>query len=187
MTNFAWTATYGEVKSAAEWTELGDNDRALQDGTGIDDGAILPNHLLASASTANNWTWDSFTPTWTNLTVGNGTNTGAYIKIGRTVHVRAEFVLGSTSSVGADPYITLPITAAAYTADRSQVGLVGFNDVGTNSPVGVVRMRSTTTASIFALNASSTYLLLAGVSSTAPFTWTTGDNFGLTMTYQAAS
>lgn len=185
MTDFNWTATFGEVKTAAQWTDLGDNDRALQDGTGISDGAILPEHLVASAGTS--WAWQSFTPTWTNLTVGNGTNTGKYSQVGRTVHVRTEFVLGTTSSVASDPYITLPITAAAYTADRSEIGLVGFNDVGTNSPVGVVRLRSTTTASIFALNASSTYLLIAGVSSTTPFTWTTGDNFGLTMTYEAAS
>lgn len=96
-------------------------------------------------------------------------------------------MLGTTSSVGSDPYITLPITAASYTADRTIIGQAGFNDVGTNSPVGVVRLKSTTTASIYSLNASSTYLLIAGVSSTSPFTWTTGDNFGLTMTYEAAS
>lgn len=61
MTNFSWTATYGEVKSASEWTELGDNDRALQDGTGIGDDTILSRHLdVISTTDANGWKIFSF-------------------------------------------------------------------------------------------------------------------------------
>lgn len=34
MTDFNWTATFGEVKTAAQWTDLGDNDRFLLAYTG---------------------------------------------------------------------------------------------------------------------------------------------------------
>lgn len=188
MTDFNWTATFGEVKTAAQWTDLGDNDRALQDGTGIDDGAILPNHLLASASTANNWTWDSFTPTWTNITVGNGTNSGHYIKLGTTVFFRVRFKMGSGSSMGTDPALTLPVTASSnYTSTFHIIGTGHIQDFGTNSPMACMRISNTTTANLYCYNSSSTYLLLGGINSTTPMTWTTNDSFDIQGMYEAAS
>lgn len=48
--------------------------------------------------------WTSYTPTWTmsvtNPSLGNGTLTGAYKAIGKTVEFRLRFVAGSTTTFG---------------------------------------------------------------------------------------
>jgi hypothetical protein len=53
-------------------------------------------------------TWTDFTPTYTDLTVGNGTVTARYSKTGNLVTVYFRFVLGSTSSTGVNPVVILP-------------------------------------------------------------------------------
>jgi hypothetical protein len=53
-------------------------------------------------------TWTTFTPTYTDITVGNGTVTSRYTKSGNLVTVYFRFVLGSTSSTGVNPVVTLP-------------------------------------------------------------------------------
>jgi hypothetical protein len=60
--------------------------------------------------------WKTYTPTWTSTgtapSLGNGTAVGHYMKIGRTVHVAAEVILGSTSTVGTGTYrFSLPFNA----------------------------------------------------------------------------
>lgn len=53
MTDFNWTATFGEVKTAAQWTDLGDNDRFLYTYTGEGTNAIQQcvQTVYSSAST----------------------------------------------------------------------------------------------------------------------------------------
>jgi len=53
--------------------------------------------------------WTSYTPTTTNITVGNGTVTAAYARYGKTIFGRFNFTLGSTSAMGTDPkFLALP-------------------------------------------------------------------------------
>ena len=55
--------------------------------------------------------WTTFTPTWTNFTLGNGTvDRAAYEQIGRSVDVYVRVTLGSTSSVTGAITLTLPVT-----------------------------------------------------------------------------
>jgi hypothetical protein len=53
-------------------------------------------------------TWTAFTPTYSGITVGNGTVTARYAKQGNLVSVYFRFVLGSTSSTGSYPIVILP-------------------------------------------------------------------------------
>lgn len=58
--------------------------------------------------------WDSYTPAWTSTgtapALGNGTLTGFYKQVGKTVHVRIVLTLGSTSTVGTGTYrLSLPV------------------------------------------------------------------------------
>lgn len=61
--------------------------------------------------------WTSWTPTWTNITIGNGTVTAKYKQIGKTVFARVSVTGGSTSSGngGAVQQISLPVPAASQT------------------------------------------------------------------------
>lgn len=131
--------------------------------------------------------WASFTPSWANVTVGNGTNTGWYLQIGKTVFVKTRFVMGSTSTMGA-AVLTLPVTASANAMVDSLAGLgsIFIQDSGTAVFNGGVRYRSTTTVDPFVWTASGTYVIPTTFSSTVPMTWTTNDNFIMQFFYEAA-
>lgn len=63
--------------------------------------------------------WTAYTPTWstdgaTQPSLGNGTITGAYKVIGKTVFVRVRLVFGTTTTAGTGAfYFSLPVNAAA--------------------------------------------------------------------------
>lgn len=133
--------------------------------------------------------WTAWTPTYANLTVGNGTTTGAYVRIGRVIHFYLKFVMGSTSSMGAGPTFTLPATAAARYASTltDWLGQVAILDSGTAQFGGICPWASSTTASLAAWTASGAYIQQAGFTSTIPMTWTTSDAFTVWGTYEAAT
>jgi hypothetical protein len=133
----------------------------------------------------SNTAWTSYTPTWTNLTVGNGTNNFAYKQIGKTVFVRGSFVFGSTSSISGGVSFTLPVNSIAY-AESHSFGVCEFEDSGTADLGGVLYYTSTNKCSIRALKVDVTYAQWAGLSSTVPFTWTTNDGIRFHFIYEAA-
>ena len=67
--------------------------------------------------------WDSYSVAWTaattNPALGNGTLTGRYLRMGKTVIVGIHLVLGSTTTLGSGAYsFTLPVGALANTGMR---------------------------------------------------------------------
>lgn len=134
--------------------------------------------------------WTSWTPTWTNLTVGNGTLTGRYVKIGKTIIANVELVFGTTTSVtGTTISVSLPVTSASRygTSSRVLYGYATLLDNGTATyPAQLEGGPSTSIVEIRAINTAGTYGTAGALTSTIPFTWTTGDSFNLTMTYEAA-
>src|SRR5574338_1635977 len=58
----------------------------------------------------------SYSPTWTNVTVGDGTLTARWAQIGTgtgsLVKVQIQLVLGSSSSISGDIIVSLPATSA---------------------------------------------------------------------------
>jgi hypothetical protein len=129
--------------------------------------------------------WFNFTPAWTNLTVGNGTQTAKYNIAGKSIHFRIELTLGSTSSVGTSPTVNFPATAATM-ASYTPLGEATLHDAGTAVYRGFVFWSSTTVMAVNAIDTSGTYAAFSGVTSTAPFTWTTGDQILITGFYEAA-
>ena len=70
----------------------------------------------SSTSTGLKWAaaekaWTSWTPSWTNLTVGNGTVTAKYRENSDTVDVILTLVFGSTTSVSGHIKLTPPVNA----------------------------------------------------------------------------
>ena len=128
--------------------------------------------------------WASYTPTWTNLTVGNGTNNFAYKHIGKTVFVRGQFIFGSTSSISGTVNVSLPVTAKSFTVKHA-LGTAYLEDSGVAGYAGGVFWLSTTTIDIRAFNASGTYTVINPLTSTVPFTWGTNDHISFNFTYEA--
>jgi len=131
--------------------------------------------------------WQSWTPTWTNFTLGNGTLTAKYAQIGKTIFYRFYVTLGSTSSVSGGIIFTLPTTSSASYIAQVPIGS-GLSGLSTGSGymTMTVSWASSTTATIGPLSTNSTYSTLSGTSSTIPFTWTSGSFLTAEGTYEAA-
>ena len=133
--------------------------------------------------------WQSWTPSWTNLTVGDGTVVAKYIQIGKTVFFDAAITFGSTTSVtGSGVRLSLPLTSVNYTTAFSRnLGDANFWDTsGSSIAAGFCSWVSTTLVEAVIFNASSTYVVNTAVSSTAPFTWATGDVLSIHGFYEVA-
>lgn len=123
--------------------------------------------------------WTAYTPTASGgLTVGNGTWGAAYMRIGKTIHVRVLFTLGSTSAVASAISVSLPVAQlvngsvvlAGHVLDSSAgaTGRLPASAVGNGAgTVGV-------------------YTSGGSLTSTVPFTWATGDVIAFSGTYEAA-
>jgi hypothetical protein len=133
--------------------------------------------------------WKTWTPSWTNLTVGNGTVTGVYRWVGRLVFCRLSIVFGSTTSISGDVKFTLPDNRAANagTANATPMGQVSMFDTSAGAVFsGTIVNSSTTLASCRVFNASGTYLTEALLTASVPFTWTTGDEINAQFFYESA-
>lgn len=164
MAYASWSVVFGEQPSAAKWNILGTND-AYFDG-------------LVGSGTA----WSSWTPTWTNFTIGTGTNDCKYQQFGKTVFFRLLTTLGGTSSMGTAPTFTLPVTSIAVpdTVFPIAWGAI-YNGSGTYSAYS--NWSTTTTALLRYYDTNSNG---AGVTSTTPGTWASGYKILMTGVYQAA-
>jgi len=129
--------------------------------------------------------WQSYTPTFTNFVLGNGTITLAkYCQIGKTVTVKLFVTLGSTSSVSGRIGISLPVTSVNDNIDRT-IGTAGLLAGGV-SGTGFVAIGTTTRADLYALLASGTYVTNTNISSLIPGTWAAASTFSCQFTYEAA-
>ena len=133
-------------------------------------------------------TWTSYTPTLGGFTLGNGTWSAAYAKVGKVCTFRAVLTFGTTTAAAtAFPTITLPATAAAAT---NVPMLVTFVDSSTSAYyMGAARQSSTTVVTIGIPGPAGVIgpsILHTTCTTTTPFTWATGDQIIVTGTYQLA-
>lgn len=146
------------------------------------------NTLLTADSTAATglkWAgaWTTWTPTITNLTIGNGTITARYARVGNTVNFSLKVLFGSTTSISGSPFFTLPLNAASVASY-----FVDFVDAGVSNYYGTAGIYSFDFSQCFmnAINTSGTYAANAAMSATVPFTWGNGDYFHVSGTYETA-
>lgn len=126
--------------------------------------------------------WTAFTPAWTNLTPGSGTNTGYYKQIGKMVWFRTVFVYGSGSAVGTTPTLTLPVAKSANVSASTPIGQARYFDA--NGSIYGGQVLADGKVSLF--NASATYATEAFPTASVPFTWTTNDAIWMSGVYEAS-
>lgn len=154
---------------AASLDEMVENIEALADGSGLDVSSIVPNALMTGTGTS--WAWVSWTPTLSNMSVGNGTLNCKRMQVGKIVFFNFSFILGSTSSVSSGPSFTLPVTSVSPAVTNSYIGQARLQ--GTDVCPGAILHNSTTTAAFIAYDSNATFPRETAVTSTVPFTWTT--------------
>lgn len=129
--------------------------------------------------------WTSYTPTLggTGWAIGDGTITGSYTRIARTVFFQAAVTFGASSTYGAAaaPTISLPVTATG-----SPIITCRLADATGAAYLGACPM-SASTVTIQVQEVSGSYVRYNNVLDIVPFTWTTSDAIGVSGTYQAAA
>ncbi|MBU6278722.1 MAG: hypothetical protein KGN78_05705 [Actinomycetales bacterium] len=128
--------------------------------------------------------WTAFTPTLsgTGWAIGNGTASGFYCQVGKIVYFRAKITFGSTSTYGGSPLnLSLPVSATGSPVAGQNVA---FFD--TSASLRYLASMEYASATAIAPRSVSGSLTLAAVTTTAPFTWATGDTIDYSGTYEAA-
>lgn len=128
--------------------------------------------------------WQTYTPVLQGgFSGGNGVWVGRFCQIGKTVHVNAYFIFGSTTVKGAAMDVSLPVTAANSAAQINSNSFCSISGnlyplplVGTTT--SLVRFKTVVT--------NGTYGIFNDVTATTPATWVTNDVLYFGLTYQAA-
>jgi len=141
-------------------------------------GSFASGQVLTAAELNAIGTWTSFTPSWTNLTVGNATQNWKYCYINKVLIITGNIVLGSTSSVSTNPYFTFPTGDATTTA----YGTAVFADTGSAERQGMCFVLNGFNRLQFGVYVvSGSVINRTNVTATYPHTWTTNDAIGATL------
>lgn len=176
----------------ADFTNAAHDHGDADDGGAIVAAAIpsgaITNAKLSTTAGEPGGAWLTWSPSWTNFTVGNGTlNWAKYTQIGKTIIFRLKFTWGSTTSMTSNPFFTLPVNAHGdYSHSRVEtfLGSVTLRDASAGDAfTGLVTWESAGACNIRYLAST---MLQTAVSSTAPFTWTTSDYIHIHGVYEAA-
>lgn len=150
-------------------------------------GAITPNALTAGSGTG--WSWATFTPTFANLTLGNGTVNARYTQTGKQIWIFMTILLGNTSAVGTDPSFVVPVSASnLYTTTGLNV-VSGYGTLlagSTNVLAAPFFNASSGSIHIGYIQPSATNNALTVVNATTPGTWGTNSQIIITCFYEAA-
>ncbi|WP_256789820.1 hypothetical protein [Frankia sp. AvcI1] len=118
--------------------------------------------------------WATYTPTLSNVTVGNGTSTGRYKLLdSKTMVFRTIFTLGSTSSITGAVAIGLPGGVTADTTVTQRAQSRAFDSSAGAIDYGIATINATSVASIV------TTIGGTDVNTTVPFTWASGDTLSV--------
>lgn len=132
--------------------------------------------------------WTAWTPTLANLTLGNGTRTAVYYRVGRLIVYSFKLVLGSTSAMGTAPTFTLPVAPAVTPYGVFfPLGYANYYDNATNNYPGVVILSSGSIVAFKVTNSAGTYVTTTDITATVPFTWVSTDEIHAAGFYQAAT
>jgi hypothetical protein len=123
--------------------------------------------------------WEAFTPTWTNITVGDGVGTYSYYQVGRLVVASYELILGSSSTVGSGPYTTFPVPPGP---NQLIAGISEYRDTSASGVYWGAALLSGSVLLMCRLNESR-----VAITAATPFTWAAGDIIRATVMYQSAS
>lgn len=119
----------------------------------------------------------TWSPTYSNITVGNGTAVAKYSQSGGWTFLDWELTLGSTSSIAGGTVISLPTTLSSdYPVGSGLSQNAGIYDLSATTPYPMmVNVVSTTTVQLGVPNAAGTYAVRAGITGSVPITFATGD------------
>jgi len=188
LTNPTSSDSLNSPSHSAQHANVNDAVEALQTKVGADSSAVTSSLDYKVAQLEGQGVATAFTPSWTNLTPGNATETWYYTQVNEFVHVYGETLFGSTTSIGGSVSMALPVGSISVgaTIAGAPVGRFRLTDANLGALImAVVQVSTTTTVAIAPEIASGTYVARGSiVNATYPFTWTTSDRINGFFTYQ---
>jgi hypothetical protein len=161
-------------------------------GTGDDTFARLAvgannTSLVANSSTATGLEWQGAWTTWTptygaGISIGNATVISRYQIIGKTLSFNLQITLGSTTTIGAGSNaVVMPF------APKTQTPIIGYYfDTGVQEMAGYSVINTSGNLELKLIVTGGVYANVANITSTTPFTWSTGDFIQFSGTYEVA-
>lgn len=143
---------------------------------------------VTSSGTDLSASWSNYSPIWTNASgsapaIGNGSITGHYQQIGKTIHFEITFTAGSTTSFQTGRFeFTLPVTARTGPRYRFNADLLS----GGSAFYAAWAVAYSTTKVGLVCPPTTAGNSDRSVAATVPFTWATGDTITISGTYEAA-
>jgi len=163
------------------------NDTPARLAVGANDTMLVADSSAATGlawkSATTQFPWTTYTPTLTNITLGNGTVTARYQQIGKTINVFFRLVWGSTTSCSTFPHFSLPVNNAY---NSYNVGEAYLRDVSAGAYYYGRSFIESNVCYLMVSNVAGTYPFEASVQSTIPATWAVNDVWTTIATYEAA-
>lgn len=121
--------------------------------------------------------WTAYTPSWASgVTVGNGVYAGCQFRyVGGSIEAEGQFTLGSTSAITGAVTQTVPDSKTLAASLFAPLGQASFVEIGNAEFWGAVTVSTSTAVSLRPGSSAFTTVTASDASSTAPFTWGTGD------------
>ena len=175
------------VPHATQHANANDAIEALEARVGITGSAVTSSLTYRTATletfAVTQGAWTAYTPTWaatgTAVSLGNGTVTGKYMKVGRRVDVSVTLTAGSTTTFGTGVWtFTLPFTAVGV----SFFGVGRAFDTGVNTYNVTCGIETSTTMAL-----ATTASPIAYVGPTNPFTWASTDILHANLSYESTT
>lgn len=130
----------------------------------------------------------NFIPSWTNVSVGNGTLIAKYSKFGKRVHgiiSLAYAAAAPTTSITGVITFAAPVTPLSYGFDFIPVGDAFLTDYGVAVYQAKSVLRTTNIIEVRVVDASAPYAKIVATSGTVPFTFGASDLIVISFDYLA--
>jgi hypothetical protein len=132
--------------------------------------------------------WQSYTPVWgsngTQPTLNNGTISGSYTRIGKTIHYRIQMTIGSTSSLGTGTRYTFTLPSTNKNLYPMATGF--YFDTSTNTWYSVWGRTTTTAVDTLWVAAGPNGLTGGTLGAANPVVPASGDIYFMNGTYEEA-
>jgi len=134
-------------------------------------------------------TYTAYTPTFSEITLGNGTIASYFCQVNKFVHYYGRLTFGSTTSItGSSPMISVPVNqSATFPLQQFPMGNTMYLDA--SAAIRYIGQGTQNTAGFFrlwVLNTQVSYTAQTFVTASVPFTWTTSDVINWNITYEGA-
>lgn len=136
---------------------------------------MMNQHVRDNLNDLNGRAAVTYVPTWSNVggtghTLGNGSISGAYWRMGQFVMFRVQLGWGSTTASGTGGWsLSIPATSDAFQFGAGVIGLAFDSSSGLIYPITAINVSTS------ALQVVSDVSPVISVSATVPFTWANGD------------